>query len=303
MYRMNIDICAASCTGACSHCVHGRARPAEGTVSFPDTLVATYQRLEDYGRATGLDTRVSLMDPLATLPDASFLKETQVLSLCVSGFAGLIGSPAALIQRVNKICESLRCTYLELQVTPPFELAELTDPDTIGTLITLQRALVRMGPTTSVYIGINQNKSAIPWEDVQQEAWTLLFLLNGAWRKLDPARKRLEKGDVRRQRGRVDFSHEVWDGDLRMAMGGRFFDPGDDTEGVRDLDAALPKPYSDLSLGLFQWGVHVNHSTLNIGDPTLRFKYGEFGDLLTTAEDSGTPLKFVIFEAVRARRA
>ena len=44
--RLNIDISAGVCTGRCSHCSHGLARPRDEVVSFPDDLVAMYRRLE-----------------------------------------------------------------------------------------------------------------------------------------------------------------------------------------------------------------------------------------------------------------
>ena len=110
-----------------------------------------------------------------------------------------------------------------------------------------------------------------------------------------------------KKRGRhgsvFEFFHEVSIADRNLVLGGRFIDANFTADAVKEVDVALGNEESRLPLALLPWGVHVNHSTMNINDPTLRFSFGEFGDLLYKAEEPGKSLKSVIAGAVHERRA
>lgn len=303
--RLNIDMCAVACSGACDHCSHGRARPQDGVVSFSESTVAMYKRLEGYASANGYGIRFNLMDRLETLPaeDLSFVQNVRSLSLGVSGFERIFGNRDALVQAVKKVSDQIKSRILEFQISPPFDLAEIRRAEPVSKLVSFQHALLKATSTKSVYLGINQNKSLIPWQKIQHEAGVLMLMVSEIWSMLDEAGDLPVIQQIQRTGKVFHFFHEISIGKRHLALGGRFIDGKCNVNGAKQFDDSFAGKSKRLSLGLFPWGVHADHSTLNINEKTLRFSYREFAELLTKAEETGNPLKSVISEAVRERHA
>lgn len=296
--ELDIDIGDGSCVAKCAHCKHGML-DQQATAVFTDETVLMYKRLEDYALREQVSLRVAYANPLSALPDQPFYTQADTLSFPFRSFSELLDNKAMVTKKIASYCkDNPNLSVIQLSIHLD-SLDQATD--LLLDIISLQIDLVGLVGNKQISVGFNNNTCGEDWEKLQTDM-TMLSLLYLKWiQKMSKDKIEWTEILVARVAWGISFSARAKLKAISFSCSGRFIDTVSHKK-ARPALCTLSDFEKNLPLALFPWGVHVDHSTININDHSLKFSYEEFGALLDLAISRKRWLKEICWEAVSERR-
>lgn len=298
MSDLFIDISAGSCVAKCPHCKHGTAEAID-SISYPASLIDTYQRLINYADATRTKVRVSFMDNALRLPSLFFLGDVHTLSLAFDTLTELSDSTDRIIDICKKIASlSILELHVHKQEVPDTEVEEI-----LNKLITLQMTLLQHFPDVLIAVGINNNTTSELLYKTEIRLLPMFILYQEMVHRAFGPLLNETRIEILRRTPLLYLNCEVSFTDRKaMSFGARYIDATITPDETHRWGYSLHINEAPLVVALFPWGVHLDHSTININDNRLKFSHRDFEKLLVQATCPGMSLKQVCFEAVQGKR-
>lgn len=300
MNTIHIDVSTGSCVASCGHCKHGRTTPS-GITMFSPEIIETYLLVEAYAHRYDKRLRLSYADALNTITETPPFKRFHTLSLGFTDFDDLFAKQEATVDRIEELVQDNPFfDTVGLDIHASYENLVARKNCALEALET-QIKFLKKFPGRTIMVGVNDNTSPANWETVQLHITELSLLYLRLAQSVAGSDVELSDLSVLRRGIYIDFQAEIRFSLGTFILGGRYVDVSYRPEILREREA-FPNYDSPPSLAVFPWGVHVDHSTVNINESHLRFSHSDFRNLLAQAESTGADLKRTCLEAASARR-
>ncbi len=295
MREFLVDLSDGSCYAGCGHCRHARRR---GT-GFTEVQIETYRRIEEYCAQHGKTVSLALTNVLHDIPDLSFVSGATSVAFPLHNVKDLLDGKriAATVQRLLVNCgDQLTQVLFHPRYDPG---SEQIDDELLILIFQMQVKLSQQLQKKEIHVGLNANALEVLVQEVQMDMLRLGMLYQKIGENMFPEARRTYGVSI--DSTVLEFWSQVCIDDSVFGLGGRFINIGT-TSRAPEVQESRDDRLSRCCLALFPWGVHLDHSTLNINDLTLKFSHEDFVRILEVASATGQSIQELLYSKVDARR-